>query len=233
MHAFIFARGGSKGLPGKNIKSLGGISLLARAIRVARQVPGISEVFVSTDDKSIAIEGEREGAIIIHRPAELACDDSPEWFAWQHAVNYVQEVYGSFDRFVSLPTTSPLRISTDILLALEKFEQSEDSDLCLAITPSSRSPYFNMGKLNQVGHFERFISHDSSVERRQDAPKSYDITTVVYVTTPEYILNNESLFDGNICTIEVPKERAVDIDDWMDFKFAEVLVKEGKRDEQQ
>ena len=89
--AFIFARGGSKGLPGKNIKPLCGKPLLHYAIDVAKQVPEISKVFVSTDCDDIANCARDAGAEVINRPAELASDTAPEWAAWQHAIRYVQQ----------------------------------------------------------------------------------------------------------------------------------------------
>ena len=84
--AFIFARGGSKGIPGKNIRNLGGKPLLAHSILMAQSIDKISRVFVSTDDQEIADIGAEYGAEIIERPPELAQDDSSEWLAWLHAI---------------------------------------------------------------------------------------------------------------------------------------------------
>jgi len=222
-HGFIFARGGSKGLPGKNIKPLAGRPLIEYAIDVAKQVAALDSVFVSTDDKIIAGIAAKAGATIIDRPADLASDSAAEWHAWRHAIEWVRERHGHFDGFVSLPTTSPLRSVADVEAAMKK--QAEcGSDICIGITEAGRSPYFNMVKKSGIGFLELVCKPDSGIYRRQDAPEVFDITTVVYVTTADYILNNFGLFDGTVSSIEVPKERAVDIDDIYDFLLAEAIV---------
>jgi len=222
--AFIFARGGSKGLPGKNIKPLAGKPLLQYSIDTALASDLIEQVFVSTDDQAIAQVAIEGGAILIERPVELATDQSPEWLSWCHAVEWATEHYGSFDGFVSLPATSPLRSQDDIEAAILK-RQSENADICIAVTPASRSPYFNMVKHNEAGFVELVNQPEGEVSRRQDAPKVFDITTVVYATTPEFVLNNYGLFSGKVTSIEVPKARAVDIDDIYDFRLAEAIIK--------
>lgn len=222
-YAFIFARGGSKGLPRKNIKKLAGKPLIQYSIDSALASPLISKVFVSTDDSEIAEVAEKCGAIVINRPKELAEDESPEWLAWRHAINWVIENYGDFDKFVSLPATSPLRSVDDIQAALNKLDEQQ-SDICIAVTPANRSPYFNMVNYTSNGYLELVNKPEKEVSRRQDAPKVFDITTVVYVASPEFILNNYGLFSGKVTSIEVPKERAVDIDDIYDFKLAEVIL---------
>lgn len=222
--AFIFARGGSKGLPGKNIKPLAGKPLLQYSIDVALLSDLIEQVFVSTDDPDIAQFAVKGGAILIERPAELATDQSPEWLSWRHAVEWATEHYGSFDGFVSLPATSPLRNQEDVEAAIVK-RQSENADICIAVTPASRSPYFNMVKYNEAGFVELVNQPEGEVSRRQDAPKVFDITTVVYATTPQFVLENYGLFSGKVASIEVPKARAVDIDDIYDFRLAEAIIK--------
>ncbi|MDQ9889803.1 acylneuraminate cytidylyltransferase family protein [Acinetobacter pittii] len=222
--AFIFARGGSKGLPGKNIKPLAGKPLLQYSIDTALASDLIEQVFVSTDDQAIAQVAIDGGAILIERPVELATDQSPEWLSWRHAVEWATEHYGSFDGFVSLPATSPLRSQEDVEAAILK-RQAETADICIAVTPASRSPYFNMVKYNETGFVELVNQPEGEVSRRQDAPKVFDITTVVYATTPEFVLNNYGLFSGKVASIEVPKARAVDIDDIYDFRLAEAIIK--------
>lgn len=226
-YAFVFARGGSKGLPGKNIRSLAGKPLLQYSIDIAQSSKFIDKIFVSTDDAEIAEVARCCGAIVIERPNELAKDDTPEWLAWRHAIEWVKMHHGNFDNFVSLPATSPLRIVEDVEAAILKLQQ-EKADICIAVTPASRSPYFNMVKKNQDGFVELINNPEGSVTRRQDAPMVYDITTVVYASTPKFILENYGLFSGSVVSIEVPKCRSVDIDDIYDFKMAEVIIQEGK-----
>ena len=122
--AFIFARGGSKGLPGKNIKPLSGKPLIEYSISVAKSCPSIDEVFVSTDDPAISEISRQAGAVIIDRPIELASDVSPEWLSWRHAIKWVENNYGKFQFFVSLPATSPLRSVTDVENAIAKLNNA-------------------------------------------------------------------------------------------------------------
>ncbi|MGR5464699.1 cytidylyltransferase domain-containing protein [Photobacterium damselae] len=223
--AFIFARGGSKGLPGKNIKPLAGKPLLQYAIEIAQKTPSIDKVFVSTDDNDIAKIAIELGAILIKRPVELATDKSPEWLSWRHAVQWAKDNYGQFDGFISLPATSPLRSVEDVEAAIEKRCYTA-ADVCISVTPASRSPYFNMVKETKDGHIELVSKLESVVTRRQDAPEVFDITTVVYATTPDFVLESNSLFAGKVTSIVVPKARAVDIDDIYDFRMAEAIIQD-------
>ena len=99
------------------------------------------------------------------------------------------------------------------------------ADICIAITPANRSPYFNMVKKLSDNSIELVNEAENKIFRRQDAPEVFDITTVVYVADVEFIMNNGNIFDGTITSVEIPKCRAVDIDDIYDFKFAEAILK--------
>jgi len=219
--AFIFARGGSKGLPGKNIKLLGGIPLLAHSIRHAQELPVIDRVFVSTEDGEIADIARQFGAEVINRPAILATDDASEWLVWKHAVAHVRDnLRLSFDIFLSLPATSPLRGNTDIENCLQALDLATDA--VITVTPSARNPYFNMVTKDDGG-FVRVVLGSVQFNRRQDVPTLFDITTVAYVTRPDFVMSSNRLFDGRVRAVVVPKERAVDIDDEFDFKVAQAL----------
>ncbi len=221
-YAFIFARGGSKGLKGKNIKKLCDKPLLAHSIDIAKSIDEISKVFVSTEDEDIQKVAIEYGANVIIRPKVLATDTSPEIDSWKHAINYLTDLGDSFDRFISLPTTSPLRSKDDVERAMDSL--AESSDIVVTVSESHRNPFFNLMKFNGDGYLETF-SKDKLVQRRQDAPKCYDLTTVAYVTRPEYILKNSNMFDGNVSAVNVPFERAIDIDTEVDFYIAEALMK--------
>lgn len=227
--AFIFARGGSKGLPGKNIKKLNGKPLLQYSIDTAKEIKEIEKIFVSTDDEGIAKVAEDNGTIVIHRPKELAGDATPEWQAWRHAIEWCTAHYDEFDTFVSLPATSPLRSSEDVRSAINTLSRTK-ADICIGVTPANRSPYFNMVKINQDGFCGLVNELDSEITRRQDAPEIFDITTVVYASTPQFIVNNYGLFSGKVVSVVVPKQRAIDIDDIYDFKLAEAIIREEGSD---
>lgn len=221
--AFIFARGGSKGLPGKNIKELGGIPLLAHGIRLAKTMDRVERVFVSTDDAQIAGVATRFGADVIDRPAALATDTASEWMAWRHAIEHVRALGLDFDIFLSLPATSPLRNAQDVDNCLDALQA--DTDVVITVTPSARSPYFNMVSTDAAG-LAHIVLGKAEFKRRQDVPPVYDITTVAYVARPDFILTQDGLFAGHVRPVVVPKERAVDIDDEFDFKVAQTLFEQ-------
>jgi CMP-N-acetylneuraminic acid synthetase len=219
--AFVFARGGSKGLPGKNIKEFCGIPLLAHSIRLAKAMDRVERVFVSTDDALIASVARHFGAEVIDRPDELATDTATEWIAWQHAINHVHSLGLNFDVFLSLPATSPLRNTEDVCNCLDALQP--DVDMVITVTPSARSPYFNMVSTDAAG-MAHVVLGTAEFKRRQDVPPVYDITTVAYVARPYFILRHERLFEGRVRPVIIPKERAVDIDDAYDFKLAQALI---------
>lgn len=219
--AFIFARGGSKGLPGKNIKEFGGIPLLAHGIRLAQKMNRVERIFVSTDDKQIAAVAMQFGAEVINRPEALANDTASEWMAWQHAIEHVRGQGSEFDVFLSLPATSPLRNAKDVDNCLDALHA--DIDVVITVTPSARSPYFNMVSIDASGLAHVVLSMPEC-KRRQDVPQVYDITTVAYVARPDFIMTHERLFEGRVRPVIVPKQRAIDIDDDFDFKFAKFVL---------
>jgi len=223
--AFIFARGGSKGLPGKNIRPLGGKPLIAWSIEQALAVKRIARVIVSTDSEEIAAVARDYGAEVpFIRPAELAGDNSPEWLAWRHALHYLLDTVGVLpEAMVSLPATAPLRLPLDIENCLDEYEKG-DVDMVVTVTDAHRSPYFNMVKTNADGTVGLVIPPQSAIARRQDVPTVYDMTTVAYVARPEFVMTRNALFEGRVRAVHVPTERAVDIDTLLDFQIAECLL---------
>jgi N-acylneuraminate cytidylyltransferase len=190
----------------------------------------ISRVIVSTDSEEIAEVARQYGAETpFMRPSKLARDDSPEWLAWRHALNYLKEESGLPDAMVSVPTTAPLRDVRDIERCLEDFALG-GADVVVTVEAARRSPYFNMVKRNDDGTVELVIPPVCNVFRRQDAPPVFDMTTVAYVASPEFILTKNSLFEGRVRAVEIPTERAIDIDTLMDFRIAECLIKERNHD---
>jgi CMP-N-acetylneuraminic acid synthetase len=223
--AFIFARGGSKGLPGKNIRLLCGKPLIAWSIEHALDVSRISRVIVSTDSDEIAEVARHYGAEVpFIRPTELAQDDSPEWLAWRHAMTFLQDTEGVLpDAMISVPTTAPLRHSIDLENCLDEFAKG-DSDTVITVSNAHRNPWFNMVKKNQDGSFGLVMGQHIGFSRRQDAPAVYDIATVAYVVRPEFVLKEMGTFSGRVRAVLVPVERALDIDTLFDFELAEYLM---------
>ena len=224
-HAFIFARGGSKGVPRKNIRPFAGEPLIVHAIRQALRLPAVSRVFVSTEDAEIAAIAREAGAEVpFLRPAPLAADDAPEWKSWQHAVEFIRnELNDPFDRFLSMPATSPLRSDADVTACLDRHSEG-GSDLVMGITPAASNPFFNMLTLGADGVAKLAVTPENGkVFRRQDAPEVFDMAPGAYVTTPDHIMAVRGVMEGIVKTVTIPRERAVDIDTMLDFEFAEFL----------
>ncbi len=224
--AFVFARGGSKGMLRKNLREVAGVSLLAQAIRCAKAVPGVTRVVVSTDDAEIAAAARKEGADVpFTRPPELASDTAREWQAWRHAVNFIENEPNArkIDIFVSVPTVCPLRVPEDVKRAIALYQKG-NADIVFSVTPAK--PYDSRVKLDPSGAASLTQAPDDAA--RQRTSTVYDVVDAVYVTNPAYIRQSESIWGGRNATIEIPRERAVDIDTEMDLRLAE-LVLQGNR----
>ena len=220
----VFARGGSKGVLRKNIRTLAGRPLIAHAIEAARASEALDRIIVSTDDAEIARVAREHGAEVpFMRPSELAQDDSPEWRAWQHAVRTLAQQDGRpVDVLVSVPATSPLRAPSDIDACVRKLLET-DVDIVITVTPAERSPYFNMVVL-EADRAHLVIPPATRIDRRQDAPVVYDMTTVAYAVRAPFVLSANSTFDGAVGAVVVPPERALDIDTEYTFHLAELLL---------
>ena len=225
-YACIFARSGSKGMVDKNIQQFSGKPLISWTIELALKVKQINEVFVSTDSEEIAEIARIAGATIpFIRPSELATDTSPEWQSWQHFIKYLTDKDGRLPEvFLSLPATSPLRSTIDIENCLNEFKKGR-ADFVVGITPSERNPYFNMVKKGEDNQVDLVIQQGDKYSRRQDTPEVFDLTTVCYVGKPGTILTKNSIFEGKVVGVEIPRERAIDIDTELDFQIAEYLFK--------
>ncbi|MEI9897791.1 MAG: acylneuraminate cytidylyltransferase family protein [Chthoniobacter sp.] len=224
--ACIFARGGSKGVPRKNIRLLGGKPLIGRAIEAALASSLIDRVIVSTDDAEIAGVARRFGAEIpFMRPAELATDQASEWLAWKHAAQFLRAEPGGAEvgALVSVPTTSPLRITEDVDAAIRAFDPAT-TDAVIAVREAQRNPYFNMVRIDSDGYARLVMAQAGGPTRRQDVPPIFDVTTVADVAGIDYILSSPSFFAGRIKAVEVPASRSIDIDSEDDLAMAEFLL---------
>lgn len=222
--AIIFARGGSKGLPGKNIKIFHGKPLIAWAIEHAKSVERIKRVIVSTDSVEIANIAKFYGAEVpFMRPENLAMDNSPEWQSWRHALEFIyQEKQALPDVMVSIPATAPLRLSIDIEKCLDEFLKG-GADAVITVADAYRNPHFNMVRASSSEFYELVIPASTAPYRRQDAPIIYDITTVAYAVDPKFIFKCNSIFEGKVRAVKIPIERSIDIDSQLDFEIAEFL----------
>ena len=228
--AFIFARGGSKGLPRKNILDFCGKPLIAWSIEHAKSVAQIDRVIVSTDDKEIADTALQYGAEVpFMRPAELAQDSSAEWLSWQHALDYIHNEEGSLPKaMISVPATSPLRLPEDIQNCIDVFF-NETPDAVISVTDAHRNPYFNMVKTNKEGNTVLVEEGRGHFANRQQAPLVFDMTTVAYVLCPKFVMSDQRLFNGKLRHVHVPLERSIDIDTKFDFELAEFIYKRSQQ----
>ena len=223
--ALICARSGSKGVPNKNIKLLAGKPLIVRSINQIKELKEINRVIVSTDSEEIAKIAINAGADVpFMRPKKLSEDNTPEWLVWRHAIENINKIYGGYpDILIIVPVTAPLRTVDDLKNCLIEYQKGK-ADIIITATDSHRSPYFNMVKIDKEGIVNLVISPEENITRRQDTPNVYDMTTVAYVTTPRFILENDSIFSGIVRHVHIPIERALDIDTLFDFKIAELLL---------
>lgn len=221
---FIFARGGSKGLPNKNIKNLNGKPLIAYSIDLAKKLKFVNDIIISTDSEKIAKVAKDYGANVpFMRPDYLAQDDSNELDAWKHAILEYERIFNKkIDNFISLPPTAPLRSLEDIKNCFLQFKKNK-SNIIVTVKNSKNNPYFNMIE-KKSKHSFKLVSDIGQIIRRQSAPKVYDMTTVAYIAKRDYLLETKSLLDGKFDAFVVPEERAIDIDNEIDFMIAEMLL---------
>jgi len=222
--AAVFARGGSKGVPDKNLRLLAGRPLVAHAVEQAAACRGVDRVVVSTDSPEIAAVARAAGAEVPWlRPAELSGDDAREWDAWQHLLAWLAERSETPDRLLVVPCTAPLRHVADLEACVEA-SRPDGVDVVLSVSPSHRNPWFNMVTRAADGTCALVLEPERRIHRRQDAPPTYDVGTVAFVVDPAYVVRATSLYDGQVIAVEVPPERSLDIDTETDLAFAEFLL---------
>lgn len=217
--ACIFARGGSKGVPRKNIREFNGKPLIAWTIELALGLGIFDHVYVSTDSEDIAEVARQYGAEVpFLRPAELASDTVPERLAWRHAVQNLPP----FDIMASLSATVPLRKPDTVMKCIELFQQG-GAEMVITVTPSKGHPSFNMVRVDEEGYAHLLDSVEKMVLRRQDAVKNYDMTPVCYVASPEVIMTHNRIMTCKVKPVVIEAVEAVDIDDMLDFEIAEFI----------
>lgn len=223
--AIICARGGSKGVPNKNIRLLNGKPLIAYTIECAKKYTKFDRIIVSTDSPKIAEVAKQYGADVpFLRPKELATDTSPKIPVLQHAVRYLeQEENDRYDLIVDLDPTSPLRTVEDIENCVNKMIE-KNPNVVFSVTPAHKNPYFNMVE-EKDGKVFLCKKLDRPITRRQDAPTVYAMNASIYVYKKDFLLNTDSVFSNNTMAVVMPEERSIDIDRPIDFEFVEFLMK--------
>jgi len=223
--AIIPARGGSKGVPRKNIRDLNGKPLIAYTIEEALKSSYINKIIVSTDDEEVAEVSRKYGAEVpFLRPDELSCDNSPSIDAIIHAVNWLKENRNYIPDYVCLlQCTTPLRRVEHIDGTIKKlFATSMDG--AVSVCEAEVNPYWT--NVFDGDRLTYFIPEGRKILRRQDLPKIYRINGVVYIIKTSVLLEERSLEAKNMTGYVMDAEDSIDIDTIMDFKYAEMIMKE-------
>jgi len=220
--AIMPARGGSKGIPKKNVKLLVGKPLIAWTIEEAKKSKYVDRLILSSEDDEIIKVAEEWGCEApFVRPPELAKDDTPGIDPVLHALNTLKEKY---DYVVLLQPTSPLRSASDIDHCIEACVSSGASS-CVSVTEVSENPQW-MYTVDAAGRLFSFIEQTDKNYRRQDLPRFYILNGAVYVSETGILKKSRSFITAATKAYDMPKERSLDIDDDMDFKFAEFVLAE-------
>ncbi|WP_353093815.1 acylneuraminate cytidylyltransferase family protein [Tissierella praeacuta] len=226
--AIIPARGGSKGVPRKNIRLLNGIPLIGHTLMEAKKSKYLNRVIVSTDDEEIVkISRQFNGEVPCLRPKELAKDTSPTIDSIIHIINYLKEKENYLPDYICLlQCTSPLRTYEDIDGAIEKLLYT-DFDGIISVCEVEVNPYWT--NVFEKDKLKYFIEEGKNITRRQDLPKVYRYNGAIYIIKTDILMDIKSFETENITGYIMSNEDSIDIDTITDFKIAEILMKERER----
>ncbi|UAJ72577.1 acylneuraminate cytidylyltransferase family protein [Synechocystis sp. PCC 7339] len=216
--SIIPARGGSKGIPGKNIRPLVGKPLIVHSILDCRESRLVNQTLVTTDDPQIAAVARDYGAQIIDRPAELASDTASSEVALLHALLEIEKQGVEPELIVFLQCTSPLRTGQDIDWAIAQFRE-EGADSLLSVSPSHRFLW------QKVDGQAQSINYDyCDRQRRQDMNPQYMENGSIYIFKPWVLKELNNRLGGKISLFIMPEEQSYEIDSLADLKHVEILM---------
>lgn len=220
----ITARGGSKGIPRKNVKLLAGKPLIAWTIEAALKSGKLSRIIVSTDDDEIIQVAQAWGAETpFVRPTEVSQDNSPHILAVEHAIHWLEEHEHTRPEYILLlQPTSPLRMAEDINAAIE-IAAGNQAEAVVSISETKHHPYLTKHILPN-GLLADFVSTDLSYLRRQDLPPAYAINGAIYLNRSDSLLNARTFLPPNTYGYVMPLERSLDIDSPWDFYLTELIL---------
>jgi len=217
--AVIPARGGSKGIPRKNIKKLGGKPLIAWTIEAALKAPSINRVIVSTDDEEIAAVAEQFGAEVpFKRPIAIARDDTPGLDPVLHAI----ENSPDSDWVLLLQPTSPLR-SVDDIEGIIKLCQEKGALSAVSVTEVGKHPFWMYQRSSDM-RLQPLIPNRGEIMRRQDLPSVYVLNGALYLARPDWLIENQGFIGPETLGYVMPVERSVDLDTPLDWLWVEYLI---------
>ncbi len=216
----IPARGGSKGVPGKNIRPLAGKPLIQHSVEQAKAAKQVMQVYVSTDDRDIARFAVEAGAEVIQRPANLAADTSGSEVALQHALEVTALQGKHYDYWVFLQCTSPFRHEADIDQAIDTLI-AHNADSLLSVVDSHRF-LWTQSDTDEIAS----VNYDYKQRpRRQDMPLQYQENGSIYIYKPWVLTEYNNRLGGKIALYVMQPDSAVDIDTLWDFRLAEALMR--------
>lgn len=229
--AVIPARGGSKGLPGKNLRPLAGLPLIAHSIELARRCPAITQTIVSTDSPEIAAAARAAGADVpFLRPTALAQDDTPTLPVLQHALSWYEQSAGrAADLVLLLQPTGPLRLPEDVARALALLASGPSAVGVIAVSEMPYHPSYVCVHDDSAGYLRRAFREHAPVTRRQDLAPVYRINGMLYLWRAAYVqqVSAIDLSQAPHRMLTIPRERAVDIDDEYDLRLADWTLRDG------
>ncbi len=219
--AVVTARGGSAGLPRKNLRQVGGKSLLARAVEAGQQAAAVDRVVLSSDDPEIIQAGILAGCDVpFVRPAGLAGDQARSIDVVRHALKALPEGY---DLVVLLQPTSPLRTAEDVESALELCVR-HGAPACVSLCAADKPPFWMHG-LDDRLRLQPILPAYQGASRRQDLPRAFAVNGAVYVARTDWVRTQESFVTPETIGFIMPRERSIDIDDELDLVIAEALIR--------
>lgn len=222
----IPARGGSKGVPRKNIRILGQKPLIAWTIEAAINSKLLDRIILSSEDNEIIEVARAYGCEApFVRPAELAADNST---ALETALHALQSLAEDYEYLVLLQPTSPLRTSEDIDGCI-RMCHSHNAPSCAAVCQPRQSPYWMFSR-NQEGYLVPLLRAAQNISRRQDLPTAYVVNGAVYVAKTSWLRNTMSFVTEETLAYEMPEERSIDLDTELDFKLAEIIAGFGREE---
>jgi N-acylneuraminate cytidylyltransferase len=227
--AVIPARGGSKGLPGKNLQPLAGVPLIEHSIRLAGLCPEVDRLVVSTDSDEIAGVARAAGAEVpFIRPAALARDDTPMLPVLRHVLRELDPEGEAYDLLLLLDPTSPGRLPEDVARAHALLANDAEADGVVAVSEPSFNPIWH-AVVESDGYMEQLLPAGRRYGRRQDLPRVLRINAALYLFRSSFLRGvHETWLDGCHLMLEIPDERAVHIDDRRDLELCELLVEAGR-----
>lgn len=223
--AVVPARGGSKGVPGKNIRSLAGLPLIEHSLRLASLCPEIARTVVSTDSDEIAAVAVRAGGEVpFLRPPALARDETPMLPVLRHALGELDPLGARFEFLLLLDPTSPGRLPEDVARAHSLLRDSRETDGVVSVSEPSFNPIWH-AVVEQDGYMQQLIPAGREYTRRQDVPRVFRINAALYLFRTEFLRREqETWLNGRHQILEIPELRAFHIDTEEDLRLCELVL---------